>query len=173
MENEIWKDVLGYEGLYIISNKGYVKSVKRNENLAICKMKIGYYCVRLWKSNVTKLWTMHRLLAIHFIENPMSKREVNHIDGDKGNYNLNNLEWSTPSENMKHSVATGLNNSSFKGGSLHSQRKLSIQDISAIRELRVSGLKLKELGIRFNITPDHVCRVVRHKQTIENEIFAK
>lgn len=170
---KVWKDIKGYEGLYIISSIGDVRSVKRRENLAICKSKTGYYVVRLWNNGQTKLWTLHRLLAIHFIENPMNKREVNHIDGDKGNYELNNLEWVTPSENMKHAVATGLNKSCFKGGSLHVQRKLSIDDINSIRELRLSGLKLKELGIRFNITPDHVCRVVRHKQTIENEIFAK
>lgn len=110
MEKEIWKDILNFEGEYQISNLGRVKSLprfkKRKEEkiLKISKGKRGYYSIVLWKNQKSKTFTIHRLIACHFIPNPENKREVNHIDANKLNNNLSNLEWVTPKENSIHAI---------------------------------------------------------------------
>jgi hypothetical protein len=112
MDNEeIWKDVIGYEGLYQISNFGRVKSFWRRKEI-IMKLSNngwGYSFVSLRK-NKTKIKsiTIHRLVAIAFISNPENKEQVNHIDGNKQNNHYSNLEWCTRLENMRHGFKTGL-----------------------------------------------------------------
>lgn len=117
---EIWKDIEGYEGLYQVSNLGRVKSLERkckvlngyrtvNERIrSLNKNRYGYITVSLNKNNKTKICTIHRLVAIAFIENPENKIQVNHIDGDKSNNTVDNLEWVSQEENMQHAVNTGL-----------------------------------------------------------------
>ena len=107
---EIWKEIIGYEGLYSVSNTGLVKRVTTNKIKYPSLNSWGYKVVSLSKSN-TKLKTVlvHRLVAIHFIDNPENKKQVNHIDGIKTNNNVSNLEWNTQHENMTHAFKTGLN----------------------------------------------------------------
>lgn len=109
MEEEIWKDVKGYEGLYQISNFGRVKSlVYKGKIKELQTDKNGYARTSLWKKNNGSLKQVHRLVAIAFIPNPQNKSQVNHIDGNKKNNNVNNLEWVTPSENSIHAYRMGL-----------------------------------------------------------------
>lgn len=115
INKEIWKDIIGYEGYYQISNLGSVKSlereVNRKYNKAVIKESIlkarltdkNYYFVTLSINRIKKKKTIHRLLAIHFIDNPMNKEQVNHIDKNKLNNNLCNLEWVSCRENICHS----------------------------------------------------------------------
>ena len=71
--------------------------------------KDGYYTIGLrTNDNVKKFFRVHRLVATMFIDNPLNKDIVNHIDGNKLNNNINNLEWVTPAENTQHAVNTGL-----------------------------------------------------------------
>ena len=115
---EIWKDVKGYEGLYQVSNHGKVKSVKRkgkNGRYYGGKTKIltpsksgGYLTVGLSKGSFSKTYLVHRLVADVFIPNPLNKKEINHIDGDKHNNNIDNLEWNTRLENMRHAKTHNL-----------------------------------------------------------------
>lgn len=114
---EIWKDVIGYDGLYQVSNLGRIKTVYQGHALknkeGILKPlfsfnkkrnRIGYASVFLYKNCVPKQSDVHRLVAKAFIPNPDNKPQVNHIDGNKLNNALDNLEWVTASENQKHSA---------------------------------------------------------------------
>ncbi len=114
MIKELWKDVIDYEGLYKVSNIGRVRSVERyvkqHRGQQLKKGKIlklgidrgGYVTVKLSKDNKGRRPTVHRLVSQAFITNPDNKPEVNHIDGNKSNNHVYNLEWCTRSENMKH-----------------------------------------------------------------------
>lgn len=103
---EQWRDIPGYEGLYQVSSLGRVKSNKRIKSLRTDKR--GYLTVWLCKDSVQKNYKAHRLVALAFIPNPENKKTVNHIDGDKQNNCVENLEWATHSENIIHANKTGL-----------------------------------------------------------------
>lgn len=107
MEEE-WRDVAGYEGLYQISNFGRVKSLPRNGATNKPKIlrpnikKTGYIHYVLRKNNAPKTFSAHRLVANAFISNPNNLPQVNHINGDKANNSVDNLEWCTQLENIRH-----------------------------------------------------------------------
>lgn len=114
---EIWKDVVGYEGLYQVSNLGRVKALSKTDRLgrfyperlkAICDNGNGYKVVNFKVNCNSKMFTVHRLVANAFIPNPQNDQYINHIDGDKSNNRVDNLEWCTASENMVHAVKLGL-----------------------------------------------------------------
>ena len=121
-ENEIWKDIViekngiiyDYTGLYKVSNYGRVMSYDRIDSkgkkqkgimMKIILNKNGYTTVGLSKCGKTKIFRVHRLVATAFIknDNPLEKTEVNHIDFNKMNNRVDNLEWCTRSENINHS----------------------------------------------------------------------
>lgn len=120
--NEEWKDVAGYDGYYQVSNKGNVKSVDRqvpqiNNNgetyIRLLKGKIlkprvqngGYLVVWLCKLGVCKAVTVHRLVAQAFVPNSLGLKDINHINGVKIDNHVENIEWCTRSENIKHSYS--------------------------------------------------------------------
>lgn len=124
MEN--WRSIAGYEGIYEISDHGNVKSLNYNHTgkpklLAPKVGRLGYVSVMLCKGGSNKNMSVHILVARAFIENPEAKTQVNHIDGDKQNNNVWNLEWVTPSENVQHSFKFLGKRSPNKGrfGGLH------------------------------------------------------
>lgn len=96
---ELWKDIKGFEKLYKISNFGEVYSLKTNKKLKPILQHTGYYHITLCKNKKTYQKRIHRLVAEHFIPNIYSKPDVNHIDMDKANNCVNNLEWVTKKEN--------------------------------------------------------------------------
>lgn len=119
--NEIWMDVLGYDGYYQISNIGRVKSLERdNTHKKYGRIipesflkpqehyKNGYFSVLFKIGKHQKRFTIHSLVANAFLENPKSLKEVNHKDGVKSNNSVQNLEWCTRSENNIHAFAIGL-----------------------------------------------------------------
>jgi hypothetical protein len=112
---EIWKDIEGFEGYNKISSKGRVKSVARKQwngkawhdkKEQILKNRDGsfYHYVKLCRDGFYKKEYVHRLVAQAFIPNPLNKKCVNHIDSNKLNNNLNNLEWVTHKENYEHYI---------------------------------------------------------------------
>ena len=107
---ELFRDISGYEGLYQISNLGNVRSFKavsKGGNLKAVYRK-GYATVTLVKCGVSRVCSIHRLVAQAFIPNPYNLPYINHIDGNKSNNDISNLEWCTHLENMRHAFDTGL-----------------------------------------------------------------
>jgi len=109
---EIWKTIEGFEN-YEISNLGNIKSNQLNKKeklLKLRKTKFGYARVILYNKEIRKDYLVHRLVALHFIKNyNNNKLQVNHIDCNKLNNSVENLEWCTQSENIIHSLNNGRN----------------------------------------------------------------
>lgn len=101
---EEWKDIKNYEGLYKISSFGCVLSLTTNKILSSAASKKGYETVNLSKNGKEKTHSVHKLVASHFIDNPESKKYVNHIDYNKLNNRVDNLEWVSAKENSQWSL---------------------------------------------------------------------
>ena len=156
---EIWKDIIGYEGKYKVSNMGRVYSIPRLNSLGNrcggrylsirkvgCKQGIKpYYQYCLCDEGVNVNVKIHRLVAEHFIPNPLNKPEVNHIDGDKSNNKVENLEWVTHQENCIHSFQ--VIGHKVPLGTNHGRNVLSEEDVISIYK-RIKGLDRSE----FNAT---------------------
>lgn len=96
------KPIKGYEGLYVISEKGVIRNCRSNAVLKGNINSFGYRVVSLVRNGKKKDFKLHRLLAIAFISNPYNYECVNHIDGNKENNSLDNLEWCTKNYNNRH-----------------------------------------------------------------------
>lgn len=159
LPHEIWRDVVGYEGLYQVSNMGRVKSFKMR-TVKILKTAIvqDYLKVCLSKMNESKTVRIHVLVAQAFLPNLYEKNQVNHIDGCKFNNRADNLEWCTPSENQQHALTVGLR----KSGSEYSLSKLSKADKSYILANCIPGDRkfgFKALARMFNVNDATIANV--------------
>lgn len=106
---EKWRSVVGFEGFYEVSDLGHVRHVKRpHRNLAPFRINSGYLIHSLQRKALKKYWLVHRIVALAFLPAVHGKLFVNHINGDKTDNRLDNLEWCTKSENMLHAFRTGL-----------------------------------------------------------------
>lgn len=130
MKEEIWKDIPDYEGLYQASSLGRIKSLDRLyfnpgiNRLYRIKGKIltptkntrryGYYELSLYKNGSYKRYKVHRLVALTFLANPNGYPQENHIDGNKANNTVDNLEWCTATYNINHALRTGLANKEYR-----------------------------------------------------------
>ena len=103
----MWKPIKEHEEFYEVSDKGEVRNKKTGKLIVGDKNNFGYMRVCLYNP-FKKRYFRHRLVALHFIDNPENKQFVNHIDGDKTNNTLSNLEWCTRSENELHAFRTNL-----------------------------------------------------------------
>ena len=125
---EIWKDIKGFEELYQVSNLGNVKRLEtmqetpyftntdyRTIRSRILKPQIRgkYLCVRLCKENTITQINIHRIVAETFISNPSEYPIVMHLDNDKWNNKVDNLQWGTLKQNSKHAVETGVWNNQY------------------------------------------------------------
>ena len=97
-----WKDVVGYEGKYMVSNDGLVKSLYRNKIIKGEKTRVGYIRVSLYDKTCAKHVSVHRLVAEAFIPNPNKYTIVNHKDENRANNTVENLEWCTQSYNLNY-----------------------------------------------------------------------
>lgn len=166
-EKEVWKDIFGYEGYYQISNLGRVKSHgryvkgaygkywKEGRILKHGKTTNGYDFVYLSVNNNKKNVMVHRIVAETFIPNPEKKETVNHINGNKKDNRVSNLEWNTYKENNHHAIKTGLvkNRFNHKGSrpvGQYSENGVLINTYPSLREAsRKTGIRHD--AIRGNI----------------------
>ena len=172
---EIWKDIEGYEGLYEVSNLGNVKSLpkewvsstglkKHKEKILKCTVSVyGYSVVGLYKGKKMKQHRISRLVAAAFLLNMENKAEVNHIDGCKANNYVDNLEWITSSENIRHADRTGLRK--MPSGENHHKAKLNESDIINIRrEYKQGGYTHKALGEKYNVHQSAISQIIRRER---------
>ena len=175
---EIWKDIEGYEGRYQVSNFGNVKSLNYKHTgeekiMQSCKDKIGYLHIKLFMNGKPKMYKVHRLVAQAFISNLENKPQVNHIDGDKTNNRVTNLEWTTQEENMRHAYKNGLKVQTeeikkkiglsrlgkYKGRNSYNCKKVKCVSTGEV------FYSLNEAGEKYNISPSSIteCCRGRHK----------
>ena len=128
---EIWKDITGYENLYMVSNYGNIKRVKSNRILKPALQKItGYLRLSLCKNNIKKNASLHRIVAQEFIENFKNEDHINHKDYDKTNNYLDNLEIVSRIENQCHRRKNENNSSKYMGVHYHKSSKKYRANIS-------------------------------------------
>lgn len=156
--HEEWRQIKGYEGYYEVSNLGRVKRIEgiknyRN-NVISCKenitngtiTKFGYLRTGLSVKNKRKSFMIHRLVLSAFIENTNNKRCVNHIDGDKQNNNILNLEWVTDKENRDHAIKNGLVDIEKVR---NNARKLGLQTVHSIKGWNKKNVINIETGKKY------------------------
>lgn len=150
---EVWKDIIGYEGLYQVSNLGNVKSLgnsfsRKERFLKLSPQSKGYLTVVLQKNATRKMVLVHRLVAEHFIDNTESKLQVNHINSDKTDNRVENLEWVSYRENLDHAI----NNNLTLKGEKNKNSKLKDNDVIEIHSLLQKGTTTKELSEFYKVS---------------------
>lgn len=175
---EIWKEVKGYEGLYEVSDEGRVRSIGRwktnhskmqwvEEKIKVPRLNnYGYYITDLYKDNKSRTISIHRLVALNFIENPEDKYSVNHIDGVKTNNCVENLEWATAKEQNHH----------FYNNGLKSEENIR-KAVKAMNKANSKAVYCKELDIKFDSQADarryfgysasYINRAVRNSKVVK------
>lgn len=168
MENEIWVDIIGFDGLYQISNHGNVKSIRYRKTKAESILtpeltKKGYLRVSLGKN---KRFTIHRLVCTHFISNPNGYEIINHIDGVKTNNVPANLEWCTQSHNAKHALFI-LGNTPNNTGNTGGKSKLSKPCIQVLNGITINTFHGASDASRItNINKSSIIQVCNGNRTM-------
>lgn len=178
---EEWRPVSGYEGYYEVSNLGRVKSaaifIRHDGNWAevggyVKKIKIknqninryGYKAIKLCKLGKCKTLLVHRLVALAFIPTDNPKNQINHMDGNKENNTIENLEWVTAAENMQHAWATGLVNNKHMLGSNHHSALLNEEKVREIRRLhQTTKPPIKDLAEKFGVSVGSIKDVIYNR----------
>lgn len=166
---EKWRDIEGYEGLYQVSNHGHVRSVDRvvkysdgkpsrhfkGQEIKPLDGNNGYLFVNLSNNSKIKRIGIHRLVALAFIQKPSDNVEVNHIDGNKKNNSVENLEWVTRRENILHSYRKLGHKRPWKGRKMHN-RKLTDKEASDIKHSDISRAILAK---KYHCNPSTICNI--------------
>lgn len=140
---------------YIIGTDGIIISKSTGKPLATTKCKKGYLRVRLKHADGGKTYLAHRVVAITHIPNPDNLPQVNHLDGDKTNNSVSNLEWTTGKKNVEHSVRTGL----VPRGDKRPNAKFSDDQIKQIRLDRLTGLTYYQLADTYGASYQSIHRI--------------
>lgn len=157
-EEEIWRDIEGFDGMYQVSNLGRVKSLYRTtkeitEEGRILKASIGkrgYWYVALFKDGKNHTKTVHRLMANAFMPNPDNLPNINHISGIRSDNRLENFEWCTQKQNMHHAFRTGLVNNT---GEMNGMSLLTEGDVVQIKHTLKNGyFNLQDIADEYNIS---------------------
>ncbi|UYV42386.1 HNH endonuclease [Providencia rettgeri] len=168
------KDIPGYEGLYAITIDGRVYShsrvvkashgstqLRKGRWLKQHENNKGYMYLPLTVNGVRKLWLVHRLVAITFVDNPDNKKIINHIDSNPKNNHALNLEWCTQSENMRHCVKSKRHKPSWVRGESQAASKLTEKDVISIRNSH--GVTQRGLAKLYGVSQTVIHNVISGK----------
>lgn len=172
-KEEVWKDVPVYDGLYQVSSLGKIKvpprwcksklgsrQLRNGKELVTRNMRDGYIQAGLTINGKWKGHPVHRLVASAFIPNPQNKPCVNHVDGNKKNNNVENLQWVTHKENTRHAILNDL--IKRPKGESHSGSRLTKEKVIFIRQ-NLANMSGVEMAILFNVAPATIWRA-KNKQ---------
>lgn len=164
-KEEIWKEIDGYNGHYLINAIGQIKSKQKNWKNYRIKTPVlhpqGYYTVVLWLNYKPKLFKIHRLIAQYFIPNPLNLPAINHKNGIKTDNRIGNLEWCTFQHNVRHMFDNKLTTAI---GETHYNSKLKKRDIKWIREnYHPKKMHTGIISKKFGITPQCAGRILLRK----------
>lgn len=166
------KTIRGYPN-YKIDGQGNVFN-KDGKCLKPYKNKKGYLRVTLTDvEHHRKNFLIHRLVAMTFIPNPENKSEVNHKDGNKSNNTVNNLEWCTGSENIKHAIQMGVHYIPYNRGENSPCHKLTRQDVDFIKthyRFRDKQYNSVQLAKMFNVAPETIRAIINGINWKEEEL---
>lgn len=153
---ETFLPVVGYEGLYEVSNLGRVRTLRSDRLMksAMSGNRSSYRTVALSKDRVRKSTGVHRLVAKAFIPNPNNYPQVNHIDGVPSNNHVDNLEWVTVQQNIKHAFV--------KLGVISGKTKLKPVDIVDIRKRHAAGERQTAIARDYGVAKNTIWRVVHN-----------
>jgi hypothetical protein len=169
---ETWVDIEGYEELYSISTLGRVKSLERyrqnhgrlqkveSKIKSTRKDKQGYVLLDLYKDNKPKTVRVHRIVAEAFIPNPNNKETVNHIDGDKSNNNINNLEWASAKEQNEHFYKRNLKSKENIEKAVKAMNKVQSKKVKCLNDETVYE-SVSEAARQIGITGSLIARCCR------------
>jgi len=174
---ETWLDIPGYKNYYQVSDRGHIKSLSRWEKglrtkriqekilKSIVSTK-GYLQVGLYKNNSMTIYQVHRLVLLTFQGDCPEGLQVNHIDGNRKNNNLENLEYVTPSENLLHSFNI-LGRKGFGIGSCgesHGSSKLTDQEVKKIRsKYSKETVTRRELAGKYGVSVSTITQIISRK----------
>lgn len=167
---ELWRNVVGYEDLYQVSNLGRVKRIKSGQGAVIGKILRqgitgGYSFVRLSRETKVSMFYVHRLVAFAFLGQPLTpEHEVNHINSIRNDNRVENLEWVTSSQNKKHAFKYGFGDHS---GEKHPMAKLTWEKVWHIRELLKEGLLQREIASLYGVDTNTIGKIHRQESWVE------
>lgn len=176
-----WKPVKGYEGLYEVSNDGRIKALKKRVDRGKCHREWeehflkqaadmnGYLRTSLAMNGKNTTIKVHRLVAETFIPNPENKPEVNHIDGNKQNNDVSNLEWCTRSENLKHACKHKLKRLDGEHNPAHVLTKEDVDYIRNVYMKRHPVYGASALAKQFNVDRHAIWKAVSMRTWKEGE----
>jgi len=174
--HEEWRPINGFEGLYEISSYGRVKSFKSHPSGKILKTNLdsnGYPKISLSKNGAKKDALVHRLVAEAYLPRVDGKTCVNHIDGNKANNRLDNLEWCTYSENIKHAIRTGLYGGISKEAIMKGVRRSAQNRTRQV--IRSDGARFKnaaEAAFAIGAHKDSIYAAIRRKAPLYGYRFS-
>lgn len=160
----LWRDIPDYEGKYRVSDSGMVMRIGAGTGVThgrILKQgthKMGYRIVQLWKNNVGHRFLVHRLVCAAFYGLIPDGYEVNHINGDKADNRVENLEYVTRIENLQHAFDIGLMNNV---GSSNPMSKLTEAQVAEIRALHAGGMGYKNIAKQYGVTWEAVRNIIK------------
>lgn len=161
---EIWRPIEDTKGRLEVSNYGRVRSFLRDGRiLRMQPDKKGYLRLRVTLDGQKRSYKIHRLVAQAFIPNPLHLEQVNHIDGDKSNNSVSNLEWASNIENAHHAISTGLWSGVYEASQkVDNARKTPIVAINAKTGERIRFESVSDAERHFNSR--HISDVLNGKR---------